>query len=101
MANEQNSNSFYVDSTGSLTTVPNTRVANIIFTANAGNDAITLTDGSGGAVKLTIKAATAKETKQLIFWDSPIVFPNGIYVSALSTSATATIVTKGTEQHGR
>lgn len=100
MANVQNSNSFYVDSTGSLTTAPNIRVSTVLFTANAANDAMTLTDGSGGAVKMTIKASTAKDTKWFQF-KSPIIFPNGVFVSAITANATATIVTSGTEQNGR
>lgn len=101
MANVQNSNSFYADSTGLLTNSPNQRVSAILFTANASNDAITLTDGSGGATKLTVKAAVAKETKLIDLHLAPIIFPNGIYVSAISSSATATIITTGTNQNGR
>lgn len=100
MANVQNSNSFYIDSTGALTTQPNTRVSAILFTANAANDVLTLTDGSGGAIKLKLQHATAKDSRLYALY-KPIVFPNGVYVSVLTASATATIITEGTEQHGR
>lgn len=100
MANVQNSNSFYVDSTGSLTDISNQRVSTILFTASSPNDAMTLTDGSGGATKVVISASIANDTKWFQF-RAPIVFPNGIYVSAIDSGATATIITTGTEQRGR
>jgi hypothetical protein len=101
MANVQNSNSFYVDSTGLLSDKPNIRVSGIIFTPNAANDAITLIDGTGGSTKLKIQGATAKNTVLIDFHMAPIVFPNGIFVSAITASAVATIITTGTDQVGR
>lgn len=93
MANAQNSNSFYIDSTGSLTTIKNQRVCSITFTAAAADDTIVLKDtDTSGALKIKVQAATAKQTFQIPF-DPPIVFPGGIYVSTITAGAIATIVT--------
>lgn len=98
MANAQNGNSFYVDSTGSLTEITNRKVSLIIFTANASNDVLILKDGdTSGPIKMKIQNATAKESKWIRIVPA-ILFPNGIFVDTITASATATIVTSGTDQ---
>ena len=93
MANVLQSNSVYVDSTGALTT-KKTKVAYIIFTPDAANDAITLRDGDGAGdpLKLTLKGATAKQSTLFDFSNKPLLFQDGIYCSAITASATATLI---------
>lgn len=96
MANAQNSNSFYIDSTGSLTTKANTRVSAIIFTPDSANDQLILKDtDNSGSIKISLRGATGKQSFQIDFF-TPIVFPGGMYVSTLTSNATATIITTGT-----
>lgn len=95
MANVRCGNSSYCDSTGLVTATgdKNIKVSFISFTSDAAADSITFKDsGSGGALKLTIKAALADETVFLDYSLRPLLFPNGVYVSAISANCTATIV---------
>lgn len=97
MANVQSSGSYYVDSTGSLTTTKNIRVSQIIFTAAAGNDQMILrTDGVAGPLKIKVRAATANDTMTIPF-NPPLIFPAGIYVDTITSGALATIITTGGE----
>jgi hypothetical protein len=96
MANVRCGNSCYVDSTGyiSATGSKQVKVAYITFTSDAAADTITFKDAStSGALKMTVKSAVADETVVLDFSTTPLVFPNGIYVSAISANCTATIIT--------
>lgn len=92
MANAVIGNKIYVDSTGALTTA-RTKVAYVIFTSNVAGDSITLKETSGGNEVLTVKAANADETIPIDVSNVPMVFQNGIYVSALSAGAVATLIT--------
>jgi hypothetical protein len=93
MANITQSSSIYIDSTGVAFT-GRTKVAYIIFTPNAANDEITLRDGDGGGdpIKIHLHAATAKDSKVFDFSRRPMIFQDGIYVSALTASAKATLI---------
>lgn len=103
MANAQNGNSFYVDSV-SAATAPNSfiakkqvGVASIVWNPNVAGDALTLCDlnpsdgKSAGIQKLIVMGGTAKNSVFLNFYDYPIMFPNGLWVSAVAASGSATI----------
>lgn len=93
MANVRNSNSVYVDTTGSLTTDP-TKIAYIIFTPDSANDQLILKSfDNSGEIKISLRSATAKTTMIFDFSQSPVHFPKGIYAGTVTTGATATIVT--------
>lgn len=92
MANARNGNQLFIDSTGAGTTT-RTVLKAIVYTPNASGDVITLTDGNGGTEKFSYKLASA-ETKQLKL-DPPILFNNGIYVSARSASSKAYLTIEG------
>ncbi len=97
MANVQNGNSFYVDSTGALTTSKNVRVSQIVFTPAAANDQMILkNEGTSGALKIKIRGSTANETTSIQF-TTPLIFPGGIYVDTVTSGALATIITTGGE----
>lgn len=93
MANKAFTGSVYIDSTGALIS-SKSKVAYIIFTANASSDSLTLHDGSSGSdpIKLTIKGASANQSVQFDFSRKPMLFQNGIYCAAISAGAVATLV---------
>ena len=96
MANARCGNSYYIDSTGyvSATGSKQVKVAYILFTSTLAADTITFKDAStSGALKMTLKVPTASETILFDFSFNPLVFPNGVYVSAISANCTATIIT--------
>lgn len=95
MANVRQANTWYVDTTGSLSTKKNEKIAYIILSTNAGGDSITLRESASGGNKLTFKHSITNDSKVFDFSEVPLVFSQGIYVQALSASATATIVMKG------
>lgn len=95
MANVRCGNSIYVDSTGLVTasTDKNVKVAYIIYTGALAADAITFKDtGTSGSLKMTLKSAVAADSTVFDFSLRPLVFPGGIYVSAISANSTATII---------
>lgn len=96
MANVRNGNTIYLDSTGAATTANeiNVKVAYIIFTPDAANDVLELKDDdTSGDLKFYIRGATAKDSMMFDFSYSPLLFPNGIYVSTITAGAKATIIT--------
>lgn len=94
MANVEQSGSIYIDATGVATAKTNKRVAYIFFTPDAANDALTLRDGDGAGdpLKITIKGDIAKKTTIFDMSKAPMRFQDGIYVSALTASATAVLI---------
>jgi len=93
MANVQNSNSIYVDATGSITTNP-IKITSIVFTPDSANDQLILKNfDNSGDIKVNIRGATAKDSMFFDFSTCPIHFPRGVYVSTLSSNATAFLVT--------
>ena len=94
MANVRCGNSIYVDSTGAITgSDKNVKVAYITLTSKLAADSITIKDsGTSGALKLTFKSALADDTKYFDFSRKPLLFPNGLYISAISANCTAMIV---------
>jgi hypothetical protein len=93
VANARSGNVFYVDATGELTTDSSIKVIGILFTTNAANDQLVLRESSGGSNKINIKHVTANDTKFIDLSSTPILFSRGIYVSTLTASATATLIT--------
>jgi hypothetical protein len=94
VANVENGNSVYIDSTGQVTdTGKPALVSYIVFTTTAANDELILKDDdTNGSLKIAIKHATADDTVMYDFSSKPIFFPNGIYCSTISTGATATLI---------
>lgn len=92
MANSHTSNKFHIDSTGSLTT-KRQQISYILFTPNASGDTLALKETSAGDVVFTAKGAVAHATQYLDFSRRPLVFGNGVYVSTITSGATAVIVT--------
>lgn len=94
MANTRNSNTFYIDTAYSVATdelgIPNVSVAYIVLTSSANPGVLTLKD-SAGATKITIKTATANETKVIDLRSYPISFPSGIRPTTV-TDCVATLV---------
>jgi hypothetical protein len=101
MANVRSGNSYYIDTASSagtnLLAEKNLKVTSILFTSDVSGDSITINNldsaGTGaGAIKLLIMNSEATDTKVVDFTTSPILFSNGIYISALSASCTASII---------
>ncbi len=93
MANAPNSNSCYVDTTGALSTIP-TKVSAILFTPDSANDQLILKNADGsGVIKISLRSAVAKTTMHFDFSLVPVHFPQGVYVSTITSGATATIIT--------
>lgn len=104
MANVRNGNTFYVDSTssgGTATSFINEKqikVSYIFFTTDNANDAFTINDlnpstgNTAGDLKITGKEATADDSVWYDFSTSPMVFPNGIWISTLTAGSRLTLV---------
>jgi len=94
MAIVTNGNSAKVDATGVVIDRKNVKLTCVIFTPNASGDSITLTDGNGGDEKVTFEADSTA-TVMFDLSNSPLLFPNGIYCSAISASSKATLIGMG------
>ena len=93
MANVRNSNTYFIDATGSVT-AKNIKVVGVIFTASGAAQLI-VKDVTTGATKLDLKATAANISQHFILDQSPIVFPNGIDVTTV-TNCTATLILEET-----
>lgn len=89
--NTRAGNKVYVGETG-LVTDQRVMICSILFTPQAANDSMTLRETADGPDLLFIRGATAKNTVQFDFSQKPLVFNNGIYVSAIGTQCTALLV---------
>lgn len=95
MANVQNNNTIYVDSTGQLTTRKNTVLKYIILTSAAAGDNLVLKDSdNSGDLKIDVKVDAADKTQVIDLDGSNIVFPNGIYASTVTAGLKATLIIK-------
>jgi hypothetical protein len=100
MANVRNGNTFYCESVSTANTdileSDGVQILGIIFTSDVAGATFTLCDLSqkkdAGVEKLSASLATADDTLFLRFADLPIVFPKGIFVSALSSGSLSIIV---------
>ena len=98
MANAINGNSVYVDTTGALdiSKPQNVKVTGVILTATAASAQLVLQDNASTAVnKLDVRVATDESSQFFDFSMTPIVFPNGIKVSALTNALATIIFTRG------
>ncbi len=92
MANVSNSNTFYIDSTGSLL-IKNLKAMYVTVTATAANAILNLQDADTSVNKINLRVAISGDTQEFRFEDSPIVFPNGIKANTV-TNCVATVVIK-------
>lgn len=93
MANTRNTNTYWVDTTGSLTVEKNTAVMAIILTASGGAGVLRLGDDVSGASyppKIEVQVASGS-TIHVPLADNPISFPNGIRVIT-ATNCRATLI---------
>ncbi len=104
MANAQNSNTFYVDTSsgaGTATSYLTGRqtCTGIMGFGNAATDTVKIYDKDSasvavGALKLSLIWATAKDAIYYDFSMAPIVFPNGVWVT-ITGSPQVTLILKG------
>lgn len=95
MANIRNANTWYVDTSDASLSVTNIRVMGIILTGAGSTSVLTLGDDNSAdsyPTKLTLSVA-ANTTQQIRLEDTPLVFPNGIRIKALTSGASATLLT--------
>jgi hypothetical protein len=92
VANAQRGNSWYVDSTGTLTTNKNQIVKRVVITPTSANAVLVLQDDSTTTNKCDLRAATSGDSKDFDFGLAPLVFPGGIKVTTL-TNCVALIIT--------
>ena len=92
MANTFNGGTIYIDATGA-SGAEKVKVTYVVFTPDAANDELKITDGNGGAVKFRCRAGTAKNSIMFDFSRRPIVFNSSVYVATLTSSATAMVYT--------
>lgn len=92
MANNNNGNSFYVDSTGSFAGLKNVKVIGITLTATSANAQLVLQNAdSGSSNRIDLRNPTSGSTVQFRFDQAPLAFPNGVKVSTI-TNGNATII---------
>lgn len=93
MANILNGNTIWIDATGDITDTRNISVVSITLTSSAAGGSITLKDQTTLATKLTLKVAVDEDSPMPYDYSSnPIVFPNGINISAISGVVATLIV---------
>lgn len=94
MANTQNGNSLYIDSTGAVGPTQNVLVTAITVTPSGGAATAELSDNSSPTVlKFNLQVPSGIETQQYFFEENPVLFPNGVNVTTL-TNAIVTVVFK-------
>lgn len=100
MANTVQSGTIYIDTNSAQVYTKKAKVAYIIYTSSSAGDALTLRDGDAGTdpLKITIKNPTATNTMVIDLSRKPMLFQDGIYVSALSASSTATLILTSGEE---
>jgi hypothetical protein len=109
VANVLNGNTFYVDTAssagteGSFVLKKDVQILGIIFAAHSSGDDITINDvkqltdavtPSAGPIKIHLHATANKESLYIDLADSPVRCPNGIWISAISLGAVATIIVR-------
>lgn len=90
MANVRSGNTFYVDSTGTLTSI-GTKVSYILLSSTGANATVTLQDENTSANVMTLKIDAAHGSQLFDFSRIPLFFPGGVKISAIS-NAVATVV---------
>lgn len=106
MSNILNGNTLYIDATSSTTEgtyirSKDIKVLAIYFTGTLAGDSVTINDlksftdagtPAAGALKIKVTSDAANKPVLLELGEMPLRFPNGIWISALSASSTATLV---------
>jgi hypothetical protein len=106
VANVRNGNTFYVDTSSDSGTATSyidargTRVLGIIADPAANTDAVAIFDKASGSAaagskKLNIEFDTAKHLIHINLADTPLLFPNGLWVT-LTGSPKVTFILDGT-----
>lgn len=104
MANIRNANTIYIDTasasgntsvgtTGNFD-VPGIKVKGLIVTPTSGDATLALKDVTTGATKLQAEAPNSDGSRHFDFSDDPIVFPNGIAPTTVTTCVATLIVTE-------
>jgi hypothetical protein len=106
VANVRSANTWFVDTTsdsGTASTYVSGRctLLGVIWYTAAAADTLKLFDKSAasaaaGSQKLQLRAATALNAQYINLSDSPITFPNGVWVT-LTTGAYATLIFDGAQ----
>jgi len=94
MANVRNTNTYYIDTTGSLV-IANIKVLGVVVTATSANAILNLQDNTTSDNKLNLRVATSGESKFFDFADSPVLFSTGIKPSTV-TNCVATVIIQET-----
>lgn len=93
MANARIANTIYIDTAGEqILDLTNVKVAYIVFTTDSMADSLELKETASTGVKLLLKGALADNSYYFDFSANNILFSQGVYVSAISAGAKATIV---------
>lgn len=95
MANVSSGNSLYIDSVGAANSQKNTIVKFITVTATGGNGTVSFENNNGDERALKITLAVPHHNTLTVALDtSPLVFPDGVYVSAITNCVATLILTK-------
>ncbi len=95
MANVTVANKIFIDSTG-LASASRTKIAHILFTPNAINDELAISETETGAVCFYVRGSVAKQTTHIRMEVVPAVFGNGIWITTLTSGAKAVLITTST-----
>lgn len=95
MANTNQGNTHYVDSTGTLSTRKNVKLLRLIVTSTSTAASLILQDydASTPVNMLQVDIAADNTTEHLDFSAAPIIFPNGITAGTV-TNCVATLVVR-------
>lgn len=85
MANVRNGNTFYIDGTSDPLTVKGIRVSHIVVTSVSSSATLILSDVDTGAIKIKLSVPADKTVLYVDLSDNPMVFPNGINPSTVTT----------------
>lgn len=96
MANVEQGNSYYIDTTGALKNV-NYRLSGVVLTPTSANAVLLLKDHGDSKNKMDLRAATSGESKFFDFSSQPVTFPNGIYVKTLTNCVALLIFKSGND----
>ena len=91
MANAFNSNTFYVDTTGTFTAADAHIITHVVLTATSASARIVLQDATTSSNKLDLRVVVSGDSKVFDFADAPIRFEGGVKVSTL-TNGVATLI---------
>jgi hypothetical protein len=97
VANLRVSNSYYIDTTGTVAS-KGLRLLYVILSATSANAILTLKDSGVAGTLFDLRVATSGESRVFDFSRNPPAFPNGMEISAITNGhATAIIQLGGAE----